>query len=95
MAVYVSPLITTTVPGKRQRWRHQTAAHMIADTPVELDEFARKLRLKPEWKQDRSKYNEHYDLTESKRIQAIALGAQECSHREINAIIFRKKDAQP
>jgi hypothetical protein len=54
--------------------------HMLADTEIELDEMARKLGLKLEWKQG-SKRDKgfgslvHYDISKSKRAQAISLGA--------------------
>ncbi len=51
--------------------------HMQADTPEALHEFAARLGLKREWFQHRDARPEadHYDLTRSKRDEAILLGA--------------------
>lgn len=57
--------------------------HMVADTEKELDEMARKLGLKPEWKQIPKRETGigslvHYDISKSKRHDAIKLGAIPC-----------------
>lgn len=49
-------------------------SHLWADTLEELEEFAERLGLNPKWLQATSMY--HYDLVESRRLQAIALGAE-------------------
>lgn len=47
-----------------------------------LHDFANKLGLKREWFQQGSSIY-HYDLTESKRIEAIKLGAIEINTRDM------------
>ena len=49
------------------------SCHLMADTVEELHAFAERLRLKRKWFQPRS--SPHYDLTPTKRIRAIELGA--------------------
>lgn len=56
--------------GAKPKW-----SHLMADTTEELVEFARKLGLKPEWIQYEGTVREHFDVVESKRKKAIALGA--------------------
>ncbi len=72
-------------------WRDKRWCHLTADTPDELHEFAEKLGLKRAWYQERPQaWLCHYDVTASKREQAIKLGAvaetwQEAAKRAIAA----------
>jgi hypothetical protein len=71
MAVYVDPLFAC-VPNANWRWKQ--SCHMWADTEVELHEFAAKVGLRRAWYQG-DKTLPHYDLTASRRVKAVALGA--------------------
>jgi len=51
------------------------SCHLYADSKKELIAFAKELGLKKRWIQRSRKGVLHYDLTESKRDQAIRLGA--------------------
>ncbi len=53
-------------------------SHMMADSEAELDEFAARLGLQPAWRQ-----GDHYDVSQSKRAQAIKLGASEVTARTL------------
>ena len=65
--------------------------HMIADTEDELHEFARRLKLKRSWYQDKGKYP-HYDLTtKRKRNKAVILGAKQVTSRQIIKISKKLK----
>ncbi len=80
MPVYVDRLFWTT-PSKK--WRHDCACHMYADTLEELHQLAESIGLKKCWFQNRRGRNfPHYDLTESKREQAVKAGAVEHSRKE-------------
>lgn len=88
--VYVDCLFTATPrnPGARRygtRW-----CHLIADTREELHIFATTLGLKLEWFQD-SPHAWHYDLTPSKRREAIKLGAIEITRRQLGEILCQRK----
>lgn len=97
MTVYVD---NSRIPAKVGRL-DTTWCHLFADTQDELHAFAAKLGLKRSWFQDptktgkpflaklgsRAAENWHYDVTESKRKQAVALGAVEVSWREAVGII--------
>jgi len=54
-------------------FRGMLMSHLTADTVEELQNFAGKLGLKPEWFQD--KRVPHYDVAKSTRLKAIKLGA--------------------
>ena len=69
MSVYVDQLFACS---PTRHWHYRRACHLLADTDVELEAFARRLYLKPGWK-----HGDHYDLTPNKRRAAIAAGAIE------------------
>lgn len=50
-------------------------SHLMADTPVELDEFAAKLGLQHRWIQHAGTHREHFDVTMRTRQRAFVLGA--------------------
>jgi hypothetical protein len=58
--------------------------HMQADTVEELHGMAGRLGLKRSWFQSRpgKPWHDHYDLTESKRTEAVGLGAVPIGWRE-------------
>jgi hypothetical protein len=58
------------VAGLSARWSHLTAS-----TQTELHEFAARLGLRRAWFQDTAHGLWHYDVTDSMRRKAIALGA--------------------
>ena len=83
MTVYVDEMrvVSSKAPacfGKKRR----KACHMIADDFGELEDIARKIGLRYEWK-----HNDHYDLTESKRKRAIECGAVEVNRQELVKIL--------
>ncbi|MDD5650323.1 MAG: DUF4031 domain-containing protein [Candidatus Nanoarchaeia archaeon] len=59
---------------------HVKWCHLFADDVQELHEFAGKLGLRRSWFQNKRNFP-HYDLVQSKRQQAISLGAQEIDLR--------------
>lgn len=66
------------VDNMKMPWRGMIMSHMTADTNDELHEMAAKLGLKRAWFQGMPAHSiEHYDVSEGKRQQAIALGAIE------------------
>lgn len=72
MTIFVDPAIHY---WRRKKWCHLTSD---ADSLDELHAFASRLGLKKEWFQDPATMrvsHPHYDITESKRVQAVRLGA--------------------
>lgn len=96
MTVYVDDAF---VEGDWGRWAG--GGHMQADTVEELHAFATRLTLKRAWFQCKPgrPEHDHYDLTRSKRTQAILLGAADESWRDAAkrhiATIRARKDAEP
>jgi len=64
-------------------------SHLTADTQAELHAFAQRLGLRRSWFQNPGGGRWHYDVTESKRAQAIALGAQQIAYRDMPTITRR------
>jgi Protein of unknown function (DUF4031) len=79
MAVYVDDAF---VAGEWGRWTG--GGHLQADSPEELEAFARRLGLSRAWRQTRAGRPErdHYDLTRAGRDRALALGAVAETWRE-------------
>lgn len=70
------------VDAYRAPFRGMVMSHMMADTPEELHAMAAKLGLKRTWFQ-----GNHYDVSETKRCEAIKLGAKAVTGRELVPII--------
>lgn len=87
MACYVDPVARTP---RTNKWRYVTSCHLICDTADELDAIAEKIGLKPEWKQNPLTAQEHYDLTESRRAEAIGFGAKKVKTSQFACIMQRK-----
>lgn len=62
----------------------------MADTDEELHEFAQRLGLRREWAQYEGTPKSHYDVTDTVRRSALALGAVSISTRE-GADLMRAK----
>ena len=70
MTVYVDDMhLPATVGRLKARW-----SHLMADNRAELIKFARQIGLRDSWIQDKPS-GVHYDVTDSKRLQAIQSGA--------------------
>lgn len=69
--------------------------HLTADSVEELHAFAATLGLKRSRFQTKPgrPWVDHYDITETTRCEAVALGAIEISFREMGARIARKRQA--
>ncbi len=87
MSVYVSDMQTSLM---NPRWRYSHHCYLIADTAKELHAFARRLRLKRQWFQDKTL--PHYDLTVNKRRQAVKFGAVEISMETIAEKIRERRN---
>lgn len=65
--------MTVFVDDARLEFRGMRMSHLMADDLDELHAFAARLGLRREWFQDKSV--PHYDVSDSKREQALQLGA--------------------
>lgn len=90
VTVYVDDSrIPATVGRIRGRW-----SHLFADSRDELHAFAQAIGLQRAWFQDDEAGLWHYDVTESKRRQAVRAGARAVTWREaVN--IMRQRDGLP
>jgi len=79
MAVYVDILMEF---GWILRGRPTKSCHMFSPNLDELHDLARRIGMKRLWFQEHGGIP-HYDLTPSKRAEAIAAGAVEVDHREL------------
>jgi hypothetical protein len=75
VTVYVDDMrLQATVPnGTRKvtgRW-----SHLMADTEEELIQFAEELGMNPRWIQHRGTPDVHFDVVDSRRLQALRMGA--------------------
>jgi hypothetical protein len=71
MSVYVDDMrLPARVGHLRARW-----SHLTADTKEELHAFAARIGLRRSWFQDKPRGLWHYDVTDTKRRQAIVAGA--------------------
>jgi hypothetical protein len=68
--------MTVYVDDARIPWRGWRMSHLQADTVDELHAFAQSIGLRRDWFQPGSRPEAaHYDVTDSKRAEAIAAGA--------------------
>lgn len=73
------------VDKAQNRFCRMKMCHMLADSIQELHEMADRLGLKREWYQSRS--TPHYDLSKTKRVLALKLGAIEIENLKVVEII--------
>lgn len=71
MTVYVDDMRMRARVGRIEaRW-----SHLMADSDTELHAFAARLGLRRSWAQYPGTWKSHYDLTDTKRTQALRQGA--------------------
>ena len=88
MSVYVDPLMSH---GWKLRGRRVQSCHLLADTVEELHAVAAMIGLKFKWFQSKGS-RPHYDLTASKRAEAVLNGAIELNdHASLRAFLKRTR----
>lgn len=85
--------MTVYVDSEFIEFRNMKMSHMIADTEDELQEFALKLKLKLSWWQAKGTAKSHFDVSISKRKEAISLGAVVIEREDLVRIINCKKES--
>lgn len=92
MTVYVDDYRLPARVGRLSgRWSHLTVGPF--DDVAELHEFAARIGLRRSWFQDKAWPGAHYDVTDSKRHEAITAGASAVTWREAARMRVRAKDA--
>lgn len=91
MAVYVDGVFEWTPSGKQAARHGSKWCHLAADSTRELVAFAARLGLPEKYLQMGGGGRfPHFDLTPTKRKQAVAWGAQEVTAKELLAILKSK-----
>jgi hypothetical protein len=90
MGVYVD-LLGPSIPNKN--WPYKHSCHLIADTEIELHDFARRIGLKRAWHQKKAFQISHYDLTTHMRRKAINYGAEAITQHQF-VVRLRKARAE-
>ncbi len=93
MTVYVDDMRMPARVGRIEaRW-----SHLMADNDDELHAFAASIGLRRSWAQYPGTWKSHYDVTDSKRTQAIRAGAVEIGYGSPAsiALVKRKLEQQP
>ena len=73
-------------------WRLGPSCHLMTDgTDAELVAFAGRIGLKPAWIQNPGTCNTHFDLTASKRTQAVRAGAEEVDRHGLVELLNKKR----
>ena len=93
MAVYVDDWRQRARIGPvEDRW-----SHLLADTDLELHDFAARLGLRRVWFQEHRRHPalDHYDVTDAVREDAIALGAVSLTWREAGRMVRTRRRADP
>ncbi|GAB33324.1 DUF4031 domain-containing protein [Gordonia otitidis] len=93
MTVYVDDMRMLARVGRiSAHW-----SHLLADTDDELDEFASRIGLRRSWAQFPGTWKSHYDVTDTKREQAIRAGAVPIGYRsaECLALLDAKRRQRP
>ncbi len=79
------------VDNMRAQYGRMRMCHMLADTTGELLQMADKIGVARKWIQKAGKPEEHFDIAQSKRMQAVKLGAVEITSREAVKVIQRRR----
>ena len=99
MTVYVGDARIPATVRNGSRSHMSTWCHLTADTQEELHQFAARLGLRRSYFQPGKPAGGkpspfwHYDLTEGKARQALALGAQQVSARDMPALMKVRHEA--
>lgn len=89
MTVYVDDMKADFKPQHRPGRRY-VMSHMIADTEDELHAMAARIGVARKWYQ-----GDHYDITQSKRAEAIKAGARAITLRQLSVMAARRRRGLP
>jgi hypothetical protein len=81
------------IPAQLPGMRLAIWCHLTADTKDELHAFARSIGLRRSWFQDKPAGLWHYDVTKSKRAEAVRAGATQIGY--LNMREFRRVYQRP
>ena len=84
--------MTVYVDNARNPFGRMLMAHMVADTTEELCAMATKLGLRPEWIQKPGTKQEHFDISQSKRAEALRFGVTPITAVELGRMIIKRRN---
>ena len=80
------------VDDRRHPFGRMIMSHMVADTSDELGDMAETIGLREAWIQCPNTYKEHYDISQTKRAQAIEHGAVAVTARKLVEIVNSREE---
>lgn len=78
------------VDSMKAKFGRMTMCHMIADTTDELNLMADAIGVARKWIQYPGTPKEHYDISMTKRADAVVLGAVEVTWRQTGAMVMAR-----
>lgn len=94
MTVYVDDMYLYPMGEFKRGPRTYKMSHMIADTAEELHAMADRIGVARRWFQDKAS-GPHYDITMTKRREAIAAGAVPITLRQCSAMSLERAAGRP
>ena len=85
--------MTVYVDDMRAPFGRMVMCHMLADTTEELLAMADTIGVARKWIQYPGTHREHFDISLSKRAEAVKHGAVEITWRQTGQIARRKRQA--
>lgn len=92
MAVHVDDMYRYEIGQLKRGNRLYKMSHLVADSTEELIEFCIKIGVDPKYIQFKGTHKEHFDITMSKRAEAIKAGAIPCSMSEMGYLIRNRRE---
>lgn len=87
--------MTVYVDDMKAPYRAMIMCHMLATSDAELHDMADRLGIKRGWYQKAGTVHRHYDISMSKRGQAVRAGAVQIDRRGVAALIQARRAGVP
>ena len=79
------------VDDMRAKYGRYVMCHMLADSDDELHAMAAQIGVARRWHQAPPAHDSHYDISLTKRAQAIQAGAVEITWRQASCMVLRRR----
>lgn len=83
--------MTVYVDDMRAPFGRMKMCHMVADSDAELHAMATRIGVARRWHQSPPQHDSHYDIAQTKRKQALELGAVQVTLRQLSAMVMRRR----
>ena len=84
--------MTVYVDSERSQFRRMIMSHILGDKFEELHAMAQRLGFKRSWFQTSHNGMPHYDICQTKREQAIKLGAEVVDRKKMVALMRNHRE---